>query len=49
MSVDQQQNREETRYIWFLVKNLDLDSNLYNMKKQVKYYETDPNPNRPYS
>jgi hypothetical protein len=37
----------------FLVKNLDLDSNLYNLKssskKLVKYYETDPNPKRPYS
>jgi hypothetical protein len=37
----------------FLVKNLDLDSNLYNLKKAlkklVKYYETYPNPKRPYS
>jgi hypothetical protein len=37
----------------FLVKNLDLDSNLYNLKKRtkklVKYYETDPTPKRPDS
>ncbi len=37
----------------FWWKNLDLDSNLYNLKKRikklVKYYETSPNPNRPYS
>jgi hypothetical protein len=36
-------------YIYvFLVKNLYLDSNLYNLKKAskklVKYYETYPNP-----
>jgi hypothetical protein len=35
----------------FLVKNLDLDSNLYNLikriKKLIKYYETNPNPKRP--
>jgi hypothetical protein len=32
----------------FCWKNLDLDSNLYNLKKRikklVKYYETYPNP-----
>jgi hypothetical protein len=37
----------------FLVKNLDLDSNLYHMKnaskKLVKYYGTYPNPKIPYS
>ncbi len=37
----------------FLVKNLDLDFNLYNLKnaskKLVKYYETYPNPKRHYS
>jgi hypothetical protein len=35
----------------FWCKNLDLDSNLYNLenasKKLVKYYETDPTP-EPY-
>ncbi len=40
-------------YMVFWWKNLDLDSNLYNLKKAskklVKHYETDPNPNRPYS
>jgi hypothetical protein len=36
----------------FEIKNQDLDSNLYNLKKTRlanKYYETDPNPSRPYS
>ncbi len=38
----------------FWWKNLDLDSYLYSLKKNaskklVKYYKTDPNPNRPYS
>ncbi len=28
---------EKTRYIWFFSeKNLDLDSNLYNLKKRIK-------------
>ncbi len=68
---------EKTRCIWFLVKNLDLDSKFYYLKKFIKkaskilklirkdptpepyrcaglklvnkYYETDPNPKRPYS
>ncbi len=44
-----QKQKKQDIYV-FLVKNLELDSNLYNLKENAnKSFETYPNPSRLYS